>query len=130
LGSAVLPARGPGASGRGLRGITSSVGTAAIGVAGFGLPFAVADYARRRREGRTGELVGNNLAYAGVLALVFVPAFWLFLGQIADIFARGRGGLERVLAAVMIPLSFLNWTLNNQLVGLLKFFAWNALSVL
>src|SRR6266571_4174770 len=75
-GSVVL-ARGLGPSDRGLLGIMSSVVNVAIGVAGFGLPFAVAYYASRRRDARTGELLGNNLLYAAVLGLLFVPAFWL-----------------------------------------------------
>lgn len=127
--SSVVLARGLGPADRGLLGVMSSVVNVALGVTAIGLPFAVAYYASRR-EARLDELLGNNLAYASILALVFVPAVWLLHGQIADVFGRGRGGLDWVLASVLIPLSFLDWTLNNQLVGQLKFFAWNALAVL
>ena len=127
--SSVALARGLGPADRGLLGIMSSVVNVVLAVAGLGLPFAVAYYASRRKA-KTDELLGNNIAYAAVLALVFVPAFWLLHGSISDALARGRGGLLWALAAVMVPLSFLNWTLNNQLVGQLRFFAWNALGVL
>lgn len=126
--SSIILARGLGPAERGLLGIMSNVANAVVAIAGIGLPFAVAYYGSRR-DARTGELLGNNLAYAGVLAVVFVPLTWIFHDQIAELLSRGHGGAEWVLAAVLVPISFLNWTLNNQLVGLLKFFAWNALAV-
>jgi O-antigen/teichoic acid export membrane protein len=124
----ILLARGLGPSDRGLLALMLYVAELAVAVAGIGLPYAVVYFASRPRPPR-GALLGNSFAFAAVLAAVFVPGFWLFHERIADAFSRGAGGTAWVLAGVLIPLSFLDWSTHNQLFGLLRFGLLNALIV-
>ncbi len=127
--SSLLLARWLGPSDRGLLAIMVQVYGVAMAVAAVGLPIAVMYFASRP-EARTGALLGTNVVCSLVLALVFVPVFWLLRGPIASVFAHGQGGLAWVLAGTMVPLTFLDWTTHNQLLGKLRFGLYNVLVVL
>ncbi len=126
--SAILLARLLGPADRGLLAVMTVVSAVALALSGAGLQTA-AQYYASRRETPQRALLGNNLAYGLVLAAVFVPAFWLLRGPIAHLFADGRGGLVWVLAALLVPLAFLNFTASGQLCGRLEFGLWNLLLI-
>ena len=58
-----------------------------------------------------------------------MPAFWLVRHQLAGWFTDGRGGLVWLLAAALVPLTFLANTTSGQLCGRMQFGLWNALLV-
>lgn len=124
----ILLARGLGPSDRGLLALMLYVAELTVAVAGIGLPYAVVYYASLPRPPR-GALLGNSFAFAAILAAVFLPAFWFFREQIADLVSRGAGGSAWALAGLLIPLSFLDWSTHNQLFGKLRFGLLNALIV-
>jgi O-antigen/teichoic acid export membrane protein len=126
--SAIILARALGPSDRGLLAIMAVITTVALAAAGGGLQVAVQYYAGRRETPQPG-LLGNTLAYGGVLAAVFVPLVFVLHGPIADAFAHGRGGLVWMLAALLVPLTFLDYSTAGQLCGRLEFGLWNALLV-
>ncbi|HKP16920.1 MAG TPA: oligosaccharide flippase family protein [Gaiellaceae bacterium] len=126
--SAIILARALGPSDRGLLAIMVVITTIALALAGGGLQVAVQYYAGRPETPQRG-LLGNTLAYGGVLAVVFVPLFLLLHGPIATAFAHGRGGMIWVLAALLVPLTFLDYSTAGQLCGRLEFGVWNLLLV-
>jgi O-antigen/teichoic acid export membrane protein len=86
-------------------------------------------YYAGRRETSQRALLGNTLGYGVVLLVVFVPLFYVLHGPISRTFAHGHGGLVWVLAAVLIPLTFLDYSTAGQLCGRLEFGLWNALLI-
>jgi len=129
LVGSVLLARWLGPTDRGLLGAMTSVVELVMALASMGLPFAVMYFASRA-DPPSGPLLGNSFAYGTILAIVVVPTFWLFDGTIADMFGRGRGGETWALVGVLVPLTFLDWTTHNQLLGGLRFGLFNILAVL
>jgi len=127
--SSLLLARLLGPSDRGLLGIMFSVSQVGVAVAGLGLPVAIMYYASLRNA-KSGALLGNSIAFTALLTAIFVPLAWIFHEQIADLFSRGRGGEVWILAAVLVPLTFIDWTTHNQLLGKLRFGLYNVLVVL
>jgi O-antigen/teichoic acid export membrane protein len=125
--SSILLARWLGPSGRGVLGEMLTVGGYAMTLAAVGAPLAVMYFAGRRES--PGALLGNSLLIAALLTIVFLPLFWLLHERIADLFTSGQGGLVWVLAAALIPLTFLDWTTHNQLLGRLRFGLYNVLVV-
>jgi stage V sporulation protein B len=123
--SAILLARLLGPSDRGLLGIQLAVVNFGYALAGLGIPLSIQYFAGRRE--RSGALLGNTLAYGLVAAIVIVPAAWLLRGPLADAFARGEGGSTWLLAGILIPLTFLQWTSLNQLAGSLRFGLYNGI---
>jgi O-antigen/teichoic acid export membrane protein len=88
-------------------------------------------YFASKPETRRGALLGNSLAWSAALAVVLVPAAWLLHDPLADAIGRGHGSTAAwVLAAVLVPLSFADWTTHNQLLGRLRFGLYNLLVVL
>nr|MDQ4040199.1 oligosaccharide flippase family protein [Actinomycetota bacterium] len=82
-----------------------------------------------RAGARPAALLGNSLVWTlGLVALV-VPLAWVFHEQIADALSHGRGGEVWILAAVLVPVTFLDWTTHNQVIGALRFAFFNALAV-
>jgi O-antigen/teichoic acid export membrane protein len=128
FGASVALARTLGPSDRGLLGVMLALSSLALVVVGAGMPLAVA-YHSSRKDARPPALLGNGLVYAAILAAVLVPAAWLARDPIADALSSGRGGTAWVLAAALVPITFLDWTTNNQLVGALRFARYNALIV-
>ncbi|MGZ4308728.1 MAG: oligosaccharide flippase family protein [Gaiellaceae bacterium] len=126
--SSLLLARWLGPSGRGLLAIMVQISSLTFAIAAVGLPIAVMYFASRPHA-RTGAILVSNMVYGAVLAAVFIPAFWLLREPIADLFSHGRGGLAWVLAGALVPLTFLDWTTHNQLVGKLRFGLFNVLLV-
>jgi O-antigen/teichoic acid export membrane protein len=126
--SAILIARLLGPSDRGLLAIMLTVATVAVALAGAGLASSV-QYFASRRETSQPALLGNSLLYGAVLAAVFVPVFLVARGPLGDLLAHGRGGLVWVLAAAIVPLTFLDFTTAGQLCGRLQFELWNVLLV-
>jgi len=61
---------------------------------------------------------------------VLIPATWLLHRPLAEAFGHGQGGLTWVLAAVLVPVMFLDWTTHGQLQGMLLFGRYNVLLVL
>jgi stage V sporulation protein B len=127
--SSILLARWLGPSDRGLLAIMVQISSIVFALAAVGLPIAVIYFASRPNA-RTGAILVTNLAYGALLALVFVPLFWLLRGPIADTFAHGGGGLAWVLAGALVPLTFWDWTTHNQLIGKLRFGLFNVFLVL
>ena len=82
--SSIVLARLLGPADRGLLAVMVVGSTVALALAGAGLQ-AAAQYYGSRRETSQPALLGNNLAYGVLLAAVFVPAFWLARGPIADL---------------------------------------------
>jgi O-antigen/teichoic acid export membrane protein len=113
---------------RGLLALMVSIATLALILGGIGLPWAAVYYSSKK-EIPQGTLLGNSLVHAAVLSLL-IPLAWLFHQQLADAFGHGQGGLTWVLAAALVPITFLDWTTHGQLQGMLLFGRYNALSVL
>ncbi|HEV3318132.1 MAG TPA: oligosaccharide flippase family protein [Solirubrobacteraceae bacterium] len=113
---------------RGLLALMVSIATLALILGGVGLPWATVYYSNRK-DVSPGALLGNSLVHAGLLALL-IPLAWLFDQQLADAFGHGQGGMTWVLAAALVPITFLDWTTHGQLQGMLLFGRYNALSVL
>jgi O-antigen/teichoic acid export membrane protein len=126
--ASLLLARWLGPTDRGLLALLTEVVSVGIGIVAIGLPMTVTYYASRPETSHR-ALLGNTSAYAAVLAIVVIPLSWLFRGQLADAFARGRGGGAWVLAGTMVPLLFFDWTTHNQLLGKLRFGLYNVLVV-
>ncbi len=124
--SSVLLARLLGPADRGLLALMLSVSTVALAVAAIGQPLAVTYYASRR-DARGPAIVGNILTQALVLTVLVVPLTALLHGPISDLVGRGQGGMTWVLAAALVPVTFLDWTISNQLLGMLRFGFYNGL---
>lgn len=129
LVGAIALARLLGASDRGLLGIMLSVVDLAMALGSLGIPFAVVYFASRS-DPPTRALLGNSLLCGMLLGVVVVSVAWLLHGPIADLFGRGRGGENWVLAAALVPLAFFDYTSHNQLLGQLRFARFNILTVL
>lgn len=127
--SSLLLANWLGAADRGLLGILVTASSLALTLLGLGLPTAVAYFASRP-EVEGPSLLGGTAAYGALLAVACVPAAWLLERPLADAFAHGRGGHAWILAGVLVPLTFLDWTTHNQLLGRLRFRLYNALAIL
>jgi len=129
FGASVALARTLGPADRGLLGVMLALSSLVLVVVGAGLPPAVA-YHASRKDARPAALLGDSLVWAAVMAALLIPAAWLAREPIADAFGGGRGGTAWVLAAALVPVTFLDWTTHNQLVGTLRFGRYNALVVL
>lgn len=129
LVASITLARLLGASDRGLLAVMLTVANVTYILSSVGLPTSV-EYHASKRDARTGALLGNTLAYGAVLGAIVVPAAWFLREPLADAFAQGRGGGAWVLAGLLVPLTFLQWTTGNQLSGMLRFGLFNALFAL
>jgi stage V sporulation protein B len=118
-----------GAADRGLLGIMVTASGVGLSLAGLGMPMGVMYFASRR-DVEPRALLGDTLLYGLLLAAVFVPAAWLARGPLSDAFASGRGGGAWILAGALVPLTFLDWTTHNQLLGKLRFGLYNVLVIL
>lgn len=121
-------ARWLGPADRGLLGLMLSISTLTLVLTGFGVSWAVIYYESRSNI-RSGQLFGNCLFHAALLAVVLVPAAWLLQGTLAAAFGHRRGGGAWVLVAVLVPITFLDWSTHGQLQGMLRFTRYNVLSV-
>jgi O-antigen/teichoic acid export membrane protein len=126
--ASILLARWLGPSGRGLLAIMVQSANVVFALSALGVPVAVTYYASRP-DVSSQRLLGNSLLSAAVLAVVFVPLFWLLRGPIGDLVARGHSGSAWVLAGALVPLTFLDWSTHNQLLGTLRFVRFNVLVV-
>lgn len=122
--SSVLLARLLGPADRGLLALMLSVSTVALAVTALGQPLAVMYYASRK-DADNRAILGNTIIQALILAAILVPLTLLLHNAIADAFGRGQGGLSWVLAAALVPITFLDWTTSNQLLGMLRFGLYN-----
>ena len=127
--TSILLAHWLGAADRGLLGIMATASGAALALAGLGLPMATI-YLASRKEVFGPALLGDTLLVGLVLAAVFVPGAWLLRGPASRLLADGHGGDVWVLAGLLVPLTFLDWTTHNQLLGKLRFGLYNALVIL
>jgi O-antigen/teichoic acid export membrane protein len=127
--SSLLLARLLGPSDRGLLALISAISSFCVVLFGIGIPFAVA-YFGSLPERPSGAILGNTLVHAAVLALVLVPAFWALQGPLADTFGKGHGGRAWVLAALLVPITFLDYTTQNQVLGQHRFARYNLILVL
>ena len=124
----ILVARWLGPTDRGLLAVIGTAGGIAFVLGCVGLPAAVL-YFGSDKSPPTGALLGNSLLYAAVLTAVFVIPTWMFRSQIADLLSHGRGETVWVLNALTIPVTFLDWTTHNQLLGRLRFGYYNSLII-
>lgn len=127
--TSILLADWLGPADRGLLALMVTVGGIGLALTGLGIPTAVTYFASRR-DAPHGAILGDTLVYGAVLAVVLVPAAWFLSGALADVFAHGHGGRVWALAAVLVPLTFLDWTTHNQLLGKLRFGRYNVLVIL
>jgi O-antigen/teichoic acid export membrane protein len=127
--SSVLLARLLGPADRGLLALMLSVSTVVLAVAAVGQPLAVTYYASRRGA-KNRAILGNTFLHALVLAVVLIPLTLVLYPQIANAVGRGQGGVTWVLAAALVPITFLDWTTSNQLLGMLRFGLYNGLKFL
>jgi O-antigen/teichoic acid export membrane protein len=124
--TSVLLARMLGPSARGLLGLMLSVSTIALAVTAVGQPLAVTYYASRKdSDGRS--LLGNTLVHAALLAAVLIPLTALAHRPLADLLGHHRGGTTWILAGVLVPITLLDWTTSNGLLGLLRFGLYNGI---
>jgi O-antigen/teichoic acid export membrane protein len=124
----VLLARWLGPTDRGLLGALQAISASALTLTSIGVPMAVLYYASRDRTS-TRKLLGTSFAQAAVLAAILVPAAAIFSHPLARAFSHGRGGLVWVLAAALVPITFLDWTTHNQILARLQFGFYNTVSV-
>jgi O-antigen/teichoic acid export membrane protein len=128
--SSILLARLLGPANRGLLGVLSSVSSFCVVLGGIGIPFAVA-YFGSLRDRSSGALLGSTLAYASALAVLLVPLAAVLHDPLSSAFARGEGTtLQWVLTACLVPLSFLEYTTQNQVLGQKRFGLYNLILVL
>jgi O-antigen/teichoic acid export membrane protein len=124
----ILVARWLGPTDRGLLAVIGTTSGIAFVLACVGLPAAVLYYGSDKSP-PTGALLGNSLVYAAALTAAFVVPTWLFGSQIADLLSHGHGDTVWVLAALTVPVTFLDWTTHNQLLGRLRFGYYNTLII-
>ncbi len=125
--AAIALARWLGPANRGLLALMLSISALALLLGGVGVPWATVYYATRRDPSR---LLGNSLVQATLLAVVLIPAAWLLHQPLSDVFGHGHGGTTWVLAAALVPITFLDWTTHGQLQGMLLFGRYNLLGVM
>ncbi len=118
--AAILLARLLGPANRGLLGVMISVSTIALAILAIGQPLAVTYYASRKDADQR-AILGNTLLHALLLAIVLIPLTAVLTKQAASLFGHDRGGSDWVLAAALVPITFLSWTVGNQLLGMLRF---------
>jgi O-antigen/teichoic acid export membrane protein len=128
VGSALV-ARWLGPEARGLLALMQAMSLAALTLTGMGIPMAVM-YHASRATASSRRLLGTSLGYAAGLAVVLIPAAVVFNGPLSRTFSHGHGGVVWVLSAALVPITFLDWTFHNQLLGWLRFGRVNVLSVL
>lgn len=126
--ASIALARFLGPSDRGLLALMLTAGQVVFIVVGMGLPVAVTYFASRP-DADAGGLFGTNLVWAVMLAIVLIPLAWVAVDPIENLLSRGRGGQLWVLAAAVIPVTFLDWTTHNQIIAMLRFGRYNALVV-
>lgn len=124
--SSVLLARLLGPAERGLLALMLSASTVALAVVAVGQPLASTYYASRK-DADPPAIIGNVLLQGAIMAAVLVPLTVLLHTPIAAALGRGRGGMVWVLAAALVPVTFLDWTISNQLLGMLRFGSYNAI---
>lgn len=128
VGSALI-ARWLGPADRGLLALLQSVAMMVWTLATVGLPMAIL-YHASRPGASVRRLLGTTLVVGLVLAAVLVPAFALASPWLSVWVGHGRGGYLWALAAVLVPILFLDSSLHNQLLARLQFRRYNILSVL
>jgi O-antigen/teichoic acid export membrane protein len=124
----VAMARLLGPADRGLLAVMLTISGVAVAVGAVGQPLAVTYFASRK-DADQGAILGNTTLHALLLAVILVPLALLLHHPIAEAFGRGHGGLTWGLAAALAPVTFLGWTAGNQLLGMLRFGLFNALTV-
>jgi O-antigen/teichoic acid export membrane protein len=122
-------ARFLGPANRGLFGLMLSILGLALVLTGLGVPLAIVYFASRQDVDHR-ALLGNSLVHAAILTAVLVPFAAVFYPQLADAFGHGDGGRTWILVALLVPITFLDWTTHGQLQGLLMFGRFNLLLVL
>lgn len=127
--STIALARWLGPADRGILALMAYTWDVTIAVAAAGFTYAVAYFASRRDADR-GAILGNSLLMGAVLAIVFIPFFALYGPQIADHLTHGRGGDAWRLVGILVVVTFLDWSIHNQLLGKLQFGRLNALIAL
>jgi O-antigen/teichoic acid export membrane protein len=124
----ILVARWLGPTDRGLYAVVGTASGVALVLANAGVPMAVW-YLASSKNPRTAQLFGNSLVYSAAIAVVLVPTTWALAPQLGSWLAHGYGGVAWVIAAVMVLVTFLDWTSHNQLLGGHRFGLFNALVV-
>lgn len=126
--TSVLLGRLLGPSGRGVLAVMLASGTVVLALTAGGLPVSVVFFAAKRAD-RGPAILGNCLLHTLVLAAVLIPLTALFFPSVAAALAHGHGGRTWILAATLIPVTFLDWTTHSQLQGQLAFGRYNVLLV-
>ncbi|MGH2874088.1 MAG: oligosaccharide flippase family protein [Solirubrobacteraceae bacterium] len=129
FGASVLLARLLGPSNRGVLAVMLSAATLGLALTAGGLPVSVVYFAAKRREAGP-AILGNCVLHGIVLGAVLIPLALLFFRPLGQVLAGGHGGRTWALAAVVVPVTFLDWTTHSQLQGQLDFGRYNVLLVL
>ena len=127
--ASIVTARLLGPADRGVLALITYAVVVVAEVVGLALPYAVV-FLASKPGARRGALLGNSLAWGALLAVVFVPGFWLLAEPLAEAFSKGSGEAAWVVGGLLVPLMFLDWSIHNQLFGKLRFGLLNVLFVL
>ncbi|HEY6962937.1 MAG TPA: oligosaccharide flippase family protein [Gaiellaceae bacterium] len=126
--ASIVLARLLGPSDRGLLALLQSSVSVVVVLAGVSLPFAVAYYGSRS-DRRTGAILGTTLAWAALMAVVLVPLAWVARDALAAALSHGAQATAWVVAAAIVPVTFLDYTTQNQVLGQKRFGLYNAIVV-
>jgi stage V sporulation protein B len=118
--TSLATARILGPSDRGLLGVMLSAANVAIVVGALGVPIALGYYASHRPE-ILSELLGSAVVLSVVLGLIAVPITY---GAVHLVGWHARPSLW-VVGVALVPISFLEACLSNQLLGLFGFARYN-----
>lgn len=122
--TSIALARLLGPAARGLLALMLSASTIALALTAVGQPLAVTYFASRKDADSPG-ILGNTILHATVLAAVLIPLSALLYKPLEDALGHGQGGTTWILAAALVPVTFLDWTSSNQLLGMLRFGLFN-----
>lgn len=126
--TSICLARLLGPSDRGLLAILLLASSLPVALGSFGLPITMSYFASRDTTPR-GTVLGHSIAYAAVLAAVFVPVCVLLGPPLSDLLAQGQGVDSWPLVGVLIPATFLSFTTVNHLWGRLDMALGNILTI-
>lgn len=112
--ASVVIARFLGAEGRGLVAVIQTATAVIAGIAGIGTQHAATYYAGRRAH-RRGRVLGNGLAHAGVLLVVSLGVALVAKSELQRHVAPGYDARIWLLAALLVPIFYLDVLVTNLL---------------
>jgi O-antigen/teichoic acid export membrane protein len=126
--ASILLARFLGADGRGLVAVIQTGASVLAGVAGMGTQDAATYYASRRPR-RRAQVLGNGLAYGGILLVVSLALGFVLMGQLQRHVAPAYDERIWLLAALLVPTFYLDVLVMNLMSAQAAFGLKNRLSL-